>query len=195
MPSFQQVHHFMNHYIFQALQWLFGKLQVKPLPRIRPRRLLPILPPLQRPPNPLATAQKVLSTPRESNNDQHERNNDIFFYEKVESLVEAAWVMRRGYVPTANLMGNTNNNKVCIPAMNQSTKCQPHIPANIHRSEHNKVSLPTRLFKPRLPKKATTQPIEVINEVFDQGTVSDLIDDLLPNWLRVAVINTQSQFG
>src|SRR5690349_14864876 len=39
---------------------------------------------------------EVLSSPRDSANDPHERNNHIFFYEKLESLVEAAWVMRRG---------------------------------------------------------------------------------------------------
>lgn len=48
---------------------------------------------------------------------------------------------------------------------------------------------------PRLTKKATTQPIEVINEVFDQVTLCDLTDYLLPNWLRVAVINTQSPYS
>lgn len=48
---------------------------------------------------------------------------------------------------------------------------------------------------PRLIEKATTQPIEVINEVFDQASLSDLIDDLLPNWLRVAFINTQSPYS
>ena len=31
--------------------------------------------------------------------------------------------------------------------------------------------------------------------MFDQVTLSDLIDDLLPNWLRVAVINTQSPYS
>jgi len=48
---------------------------------------------------------------------------------------------------------------------------------------------------PRLIEKATSQPMEVINEVFDQVSLSDLIDDLLPNWLRVAVINTQSPYS
>ncbi|OQP53573.1 hypothetical protein [Niastella populi] len=31
--------------------------------------------------------------------------------------------------------------------------------------------------------------------MFDQATLSDLIDYLLPNWLRVALINTQSPYS
>jgi hypothetical protein len=48
---------------------------------------------------------------------------------------------------------------------------------------------------PRLIDKATTQPVEVIYGVFDQAPLSDLTDYLLPNWLRVAVINTQSPYS
>src|SRR5690349_3194582 len=29
-------------------------------------------------------------------NDPHERNNDMFFYEQIEMLVEGVWVMQRG---------------------------------------------------------------------------------------------------
>jgi hypothetical protein len=44
----------------------------------------------------------------------------------------------------------------------------------------------------RLIEKATTQPIKVINVVFDQVSLSDITDYLRLNWLRVAVINAQS---
>jgi hypothetical protein len=108
---------------------------------------------------------EILSNPRDSNNDPHERRNDIFIYEKIESLVEAAWIMRRG--------------------SNHQTK-----PVNGTSAKPPRFSKP-----PRLIEKATTQPIEVINEVFDQASLTDLIDDLLPNWLRVAVINIQSPYS
>ena len=68
----------------------------------------------------------------------------------------------------------------------------------LRRSDTNtsKTTLTTYFSKPpRLIEKATTKPIEVINEVFDQVTLSDLTDYLLPNWLRVAVINTQSPYS
>jgi hypothetical protein len=57
-------------------------------------------------------------------------------------------------------------------------------------SQSNPFTKPTRLIE-----KATTQPIEVITEVFDQASLSDFNDYLLPNWLRVAVINTQSPYS
>lgn len=55
---------------------------------------------------------------------------------------------------------------------------------------------PTRFSKPaRLIDKVTTQPAKVIIEVFDQATLFDLTEYLLPNWLRVALINTQSPYS
>jgi hypothetical protein len=39
---------------------------------------------------------EAVSNPRESANDHHERNNYLFFYEKMESLVETAWIINRG---------------------------------------------------------------------------------------------------
>jgi hypothetical protein len=39
---------------------------------------------------------EVVSNPRSMANDHHERNNYMFFYEKLEALVEAAWIMNRG---------------------------------------------------------------------------------------------------
>ncbi|MCS3796414.1 hypothetical protein [Niastella sp. OAS944] len=117
--------------------------------------------------------KEVLSSPRESINDPHARNNDIFFYEKLESLIEAAWVMRKGNLQQPKLASET-----------------PARPINSPKTREEK---PSRFSKPpRLIEKATSQPISVINEVFDQVTLSDLNDYLLPNWLRVAVINTQN---
>jgi hypothetical protein len=122
---------------------------------------------------------EVLSSPRESNCDPHERNNDIFFYEKLEALVEAAWVMRRGNNQKTKLVSEPPNQSIRRPDTNTSKATH-----NAHFSK-----------PPRLIEKATSQPIEVINEVFDQVTLSDLTDYLLPNWLRVAVINTQSPYS
>lgn len=35
----------------------------------------------------------VVSSPTCDSNDHHERNNHLFFYEKVEQLVEACWII------------------------------------------------------------------------------------------------------
>lgn len=82
---------------------------------------------------------------------------------------------------------------------NQKTKLINETPNQLLRTPNTntpKSTLTPHFSKPpRLIEKATTQPIEVINEVFDQVTLSDLTDYLLPNWLRVAVINTQSPYS
>jgi hypothetical protein len=38
---------------------------------------------------------EVISSPNGISSDHHERNNHLFFYEKIEALVEAAFVLRR----------------------------------------------------------------------------------------------------
>jgi hypothetical protein len=39
---------------------------------------------------------EVVSSPRSMVSDPNERNNHMFFYEKMETLVKAAWIMNRG---------------------------------------------------------------------------------------------------
>jgi hypothetical protein len=38
---------------------------------------------------------EVVSSPRSISDDHHERNNHIYFYEKIEELVEAAFVLQK----------------------------------------------------------------------------------------------------
>lgn len=45
---------------------------------------------------------------------------------------------------------------------------------------------------PRLVESASTDPIRVIQEVFRCAFIEDLRDDLLPRWLRTALINENS---
>ncbi|OQP42770.1 hypothetical protein A4H97_11435 [Niastella yeongjuensis] len=53
-----------------------------------------------------------------------------------------------------------------------------------------------RYSKPtRLIEKVTTNPSAVINEVFAEIPIEDLTEDLLPDWLQVAVINTASPYS
>jgi hypothetical protein len=122
---------------------------------------------------------EVVSSPRDSANDPHERNNHMFFYEKMESLVEAAWILNRGTGQFSNPKSQANKKADNKPVQTTEKAVQP-----------------TRFSKPaRLIEKATSHPVEVIAEVFDQTSLSDLTDYLLPNWLRVAVINTQSPYS
>jgi hypothetical protein len=121
----------------------------------------------------------AVSSPGSHANDHHEHNNYMFFYEKMESLIEAAWVMRR------------INNQEPKPASKTQVKPLRTLDAIKHKNDQlDRFSKPARLIE-----KATTQPIEVITEVFDQATLSDLTDYLLPNWLRIAVTNTQSPYS
>ena len=45
---------------------------------------------------------EVISSPHSISSDHHERNNHLYFYEKMESLVEAAWIINRGKAPVAD---------------------------------------------------------------------------------------------
>jgi hypothetical protein len=45
---------------------------------------------------------------------------------------------------------------------------------------------------PRLIESVSTDPIRVIQEVFNFAFVEDLLDDLLPKWLRTALVNEHS---
>lgn len=111
---------------------------------------------------------EVVSSPRSISINPHDRNDHLFFYEKIEQLVEAAWVMNRGMGP---VMGQTS-------------------PPHITNEQHLRYSKPVRLIE-----KAATHPRAVIRQVFSQLLLKDLQEDLLPSWLRVALLNTGSQYG
>ncbi|MBO9200602.1 MULTISPECIES: hypothetical protein [Niastella] len=122
---------------------------------------------------------EVVSSPNGQANDHHERSNYLFFYEKIEALVEAAWVI--------NQKGGKGT----------STTRQP---TQIVTPELKEIKLKpvqgTQFTKPvRLIEKAIFQPAEVIAEVFDLTTVDELQKYLLPNWLRVAVISAESPYS
>lgn len=48
---------------------------------------------------------------------------------------------------------------------------------------------------PRLIESASTDPIRVVQEVFRCAFIEDLRDDLLPRWLRTALINENSIYS
>lgn len=55
---------------------------------------------------------------------------------------------------------------------------------------------PPRFSKPpRLIEKATSNPEEVLRETFAQTPLDELQEYFLPNWLRVALINTNSPYS
>ena len=56
--------------------------------------------------------------------------------------------------------------------------------------------VPSRFTKSqRLIEKATTHPEKVIYETFAQTPLEELQEYFLPNWLRVALINTNSPYS
>ncbi|OQP61234.1 hypothetical protein A3860_05850 [Niastella vici] len=120
----------------------------------------------------------AVSSPGSHADDYHERNNYLFFYEKMESLVEAAWIMKRQTGSIINPVSQppgTARNKLVQPTA--------------------KVAQPARFSKPaRLIEKATSHPDEVIAEVFSHTPFDELQEYLLPNWLRVALINNMSPY-
>jgi hypothetical protein len=87
-----------------------------------------------------------------------------------------AWVINQGSNEPSNLVRPTLRKKIKDPIVNDDQ--------------------PIRFSKPaRLIEKAQSHPEEVIAKVFDQISLTDLTEDLLPNWLQVAVVNTQSPYS
>lgn len=121
----------------------------------------------------------VVSSAGSVSNDPHERNNDLYFYEQIEMLVEGVWVMRRG----GGQMGAT---VATVPANEKAISC----------IDTAKDAVNTRFCKPmRLVEKAHSHPEEVIKEVFSEVTWKDLYEYLLPTWLRVAVVSSESPYS
>lgn len=95
----------------------------------------------------------------------------MYFYEKMEALVEGVWVMRQS---------------AAVPAK----------PAAIPYIDSAKATHNARYSKPmRRIEKAHSHPQEVINEVFADVTLDDLHEFLLPNWIRVAIVSSDRPYS
>jgi hypothetical protein len=115
----------------------------------------------------------ALSSPGSVADDPHERNNHLYFYEKIESLVEANWVMRRSGE------GNRPRQQERLP-----------IAGNANDVQSARYAKPARLIE-----KVNAEPSAVIQEVFSEATIKDLLEYLLPTWLRVAVVSSESPYS
>jgi hypothetical protein len=120
----------------------------------------------------------VLSSPGSVADNPHERNNHLYFYEKIESLVEANWVMRRS--------GGEGD----IPGSHKPRKRGTLVVDSEVAILRARYSKPTRLIE-----KVQTEPEVVIRELFSETTIKDLLEYLLPTWLRVAVVSSESPYS
>jgi len=99
----------------------------------------------------------AVSSPNSHSSDHHERNNYMFFYEKMEALVEATWIMNR------------RESQVFNPAREANVKTE-NKPVQVN----DKAAQPDQFSKPaRLIESATSHPDEVISKVFDEVTLKD----------------------
>jgi hypothetical protein len=121
---------------------------------------------------------EAVSSPNSHSGDHHERNNYMFFYEKMETLVEAAWIMKRGTGQVTNLARQAPEKEKSEPS--ETSK---------KAGEASRFSKPARLIE-----KVAADPAAVINEVFSHPPFDELHGYLLPNWLRVALINNMSPY-
>jgi hypothetical protein len=96
----------------------------------------------------------------------------MYFYEKMEALVEGVWVMRQG------------------------SAAMPAKPATLPKVDGIKTAHNIRYSKPiRRVEKAHSHPQEVVNEVFADVTIHDLHEFLLPNLIRVAILSGDSPYS
>lgn len=110
---------------------------------------------------------EVISSPHSISNEGQNRNNHFYFYEKIEELIEAAFVMRS--------------------EINQSVKDQEHVKSDAVVSISETVDKEDLFNKPKqLLEYVEENPIYVIIEVFKSESLAFLRDQLR-DWLHVAL--------
>jgi hypothetical protein len=121
----------------------------------------------------------VVSSADSVSNDHHERSNHMHFYEQIEMLVEGVWVVRRGGGQVSATVTEVSANEEVIACVDE-----------VKDGGNKRFSKPMRLVE-----KAHSHPEEVIKEVFSEVTWKDLYEYLLPTWLRVAVVSSESPYS
>jgi hypothetical protein len=130
---------------------------------------------------------EVLSSPRSISNDYHDRNNHIFFYEKIESAIEAVFIIKKKIHKHRRRREKWKLKQATLPGLDKATKIK-----EVNSSDKLIPALETEenadLFnKPKqLIEYVDNDPIYVINEIFKKESL-DFLRDQLRDWLFVAV--------
>lgn len=129
----------------------------------------------------------VISSSLSISSEPLERNNHIYFYEKLEELVEAALVMKRRMKKRSNkkrrryFNKNSHFEKVHTVEPKENTQSHKTIPVS------ETIEVDEILNKPKqLTEYVKDAPLYVISEVFKSESLPSLLEQLR-DWLHVAL--------
>lgn len=130
---------------------------------------------------------EVISSPRSISFEPHERNNNLYFYEKIEGLIEVAFVMKnrihkhRRRTEKRRLKKSRQFEKI------QSVKVQAHVKTDMVKPAAEIVDNEDIFNKPKqLLEYVDVAPMYVIAEVFKKEPLAFLRDQLR-DWLHIAL--------
>lgn len=129
----------------------------------------------------------VISSHQSISNDALDRDNHLYFYEKIEEIIEAAYVMKkrihkhRGRNEKRRLKNNTQSEN------NHSLNVLEHLNSATVNPAVDTLEVADQFNKPKqLLEFVDENPMYVISEVFRSESLA-LLRDQLRDWLQVAI--------
>jgi hypothetical protein len=130
---------------------------------------------------------EVLSSPRSISNDYHDRNNHIFFYEKIERAIEAILIIKRNIHKHRRWREKWKLKQATQAGIDQTVKIKENSSSGKFTPAVETEENIDIFNKPKqLIEYVDTDPSYVIKEVFKNESLSFLRDQLR-DWLFVAV--------
>jgi hypothetical protein len=130
---------------------------------------------------------EVLSSPRSISNDYHDRSNHVFFYEKLEGIIEAAFIIKNKIHKHRRRREKRKLKQATQAGIDQTFEIKDNSSSGkfIHavETEENveKFNKPKQLIE-----YANNEPLYVINKIFKNESL-DFLRDQLRDWLFVAI--------
>ncbi|OQP65839.1 hypothetical protein A3860_14695 [Niastella vici] len=129
----------------------------------------------------------VISSHQSISNDALDRDNHLYFYEKIEGIIEAAYVMKRKLLKHRRKVEKRRLKKSSQPENIQYVKTPEHFKSNATGLAAENVVNGEVFNKPKqLLEFVDEAPIYVITQVFKSESLAFLRDQLR-DWLHVAL--------
>jgi len=135
---------------------------------------------------------EVISSRNSISNDGNARNNHIYFYEKLEQVLEAGFVLQKDARVKISKDEKVKDNDQST----QKVAVEPEVNEPLETRSSGIESSTDEIFnKPEpLIEKISKSPIYVINQVFDDQLSYESFQDQLQDWLFVALATEHSVY-
>jgi hypothetical protein len=115
---------------------------------------------------------EVISSTRSISIESHDRSNHVYFYEKIEALIEAAFVL-------LNSMGPEKDQELVMPENLKADKFEPAINLQENGEVFNKCE--------HLIEYVDDDPLYVIDKVFKPDRLANFCDEI-HDWYDIAIL-------